>query len=182
MTKNGEGRQWNASNEASLPSLFNLELMLSCVMKRSQTSRYSMRGSERVVGGVDLFVWVHSYNAPLCPDCSASYGPILAYIPSRHPLHHQICSRATETGGPGPLHIFFFQAELGLLTEKGPSGDLVVRSTFPALENTGYVPSKNEHNPPVLGAEHHIYTHTVIVAFRALQKKCHLLRWHDVQV
>lgn len=83
--------------------------MLSCVMKRSQTSGYSMRGSDRV-GGWCGFVWVHSYNAPLCLDCSASYGPILAHIPSRHPLHHQICSRATETGGGLGLCIFLLSS------------------------------------------------------------------------
>lgn len=125
--------------------------MLSCVMKRSQTSGYSMRGSDRV-GGWCGFVWVHSYNTPLCLDCSASYGPILAHIPPP-PSPPDMLQGYRNRGGAWASAYFSFQAQLGLLREKGPSGDLVVKSTFPALENTSYVPSKNEHHPPVLGAE-----------------------------
>lgn len=49
-----------ASNEASLPSLFNLELMLSCVMKRSQTSGCCMKDREFAVGGADLCESTHT--------------------------------------------------------------------------------------------------------------------------
>lgn len=56
---------------------------------------------QRLCSGWCGFVWVHSYNASLCLDCSASYGPILAHIPGRHPFHHQICSRATGMGWEG---------------------------------------------------------------------------------
>lgn len=58
--------------------------MLSCVMKRRKTWRYRIRGSEKGCGWCG-FVWVHSHNDPLCLECSASYGPILAHIPSESP-------------------------------------------------------------------------------------------------
>lgn len=112
MKENGEGSLWNTSNEGSFPRLFNIELMLSCVMTRSQTLRYSMRGSRKVSDGLCESTQRTSYNAPLCLDCSASYGPILPRIPLHHPPYHQICSGATETGGLGPLHISYFRLNL----------------------------------------------------------------------
>ncbi len=112
----GEGRRWNASNVASFPSLFNIELMLSCVMKRSQTLRYSARGSSVGCCG---FVWVHSYNAPLCLRRSASYGPILAHIPRHHPFTTRYAPGLQKLEEEAWVFLFFW-AELGLLREKGP--------------------------------------------------------------
>lgn len=124
----------NASNEASFPRLFNIELMLSGVIKRSQTWRYSLKGGEREGVGWCGLVWAHSHNAPLC---LRSHGPILPHIPRHHPLYHQICSRPAETGGPAPpshISLFFcfsfFELNSVSSEEKGPSGDLVVRSAF----------------------------------------------------
>lgn len=70
---------------------------------------------QRLCSGWCGFVWVHSYNASLCLDCSASYGPILAHIPSRHPFHHQICSKATGVGWEGVgycIFLSFFEENL----------------------------------------------------------------------
>lgn len=72
-----------------------------------------MRGSRKVSDGLCESTQRTSYNAPLCLDCSASYGPILPRIPLHHPPYHQICSGATETGGAWASAYFFFQAELG---------------------------------------------------------------------
>lgn len=146
VKENGEGRRRSASNEASFPSLFNIELMLSCAMKRSQTLRCSKRGSRGVSGGVGLCESTHTMPLSVW-TASASYGPILPHIPLHHPLYHQICSRATETGGPGTSAYFVFQAELSLLGEKGPSF---------LVWQTRLHPSKNEHHPPALGAGNHM--------------------------
>lgn len=142
MKENG-GRRRNTSNEASFPHLFNIELMLSCVMTRSQTLRYSTGGSRRVSDGLCESTQRTSYNAPLCLDCSASYGPILPHIPpSPTPLPPDML-RGYRNRGARASAYFFFQTQLSLLREKGPSGDLVVKSTFLALANTHILPRMN---------------------------------------
>lgn len=73
----------------SRPRLFNLELMLSWVIKTSQTSECRLKGRDFAVGGAD-FARVQSHNAPLCLDGSGSHGPVHVRIPSRHWVHHQI--------------------------------------------------------------------------------------------
>lgn len=121
--------------------------------------------------GVGLcgFLWVYSHNAPLCLDCSASYGPILPHIPRHHPLYHQICSRATETGGPGPLHISFFKLD----SSEKKAGLVTLWFNLPfLLWQTHLYPSKNEHYPPVLGAETHTHLDTH-VCIHVVHSLCH---------
>ena len=112
-------------------------------------------GSRRVSGGVGLCESTHT--KPL--SVSASYGPILPHIPRHHHPHHQICSRATGTGGPGPPHISSFQAGLGLLREKARLVTLWSDIPFLLRQSAPY-PSKKEHYPPVLGAEWNMHAHS----------------------
>lgn len=149
--ENWEGRRRNASNVASFPSLLNIELMLSCVMKRGQTLRYSMRWGAGGCRMMCWFVWVHSYNAPLCLNRSASYGPILPHIPRHHPLYHQICSGATETGGPGLCIFLFFLLLLSWTwSPQRPCLVTLWSNLGFLLWQTQVYPFKNECNPPVL--------------------------------
>lgn len=149
MKENGEGRQRNASNEASFSSLFNIELMLSCVMKSSQTLRYSTRGSRRVSGGVGLCESTHTMPLSVWTASPAMVRYSLTY-PRHHPLYHQICSRATETGRPGPLHISFFK--LASVSSEKKARLVTLWSNLPFL----LWHTKNEHYPPVLGTENHM--------------------------
>lgn len=121
----------------SRPRLFNLELMLSWVIKTSQTSECRLKGRDFAVGGAD-FARVQSHNAPLCLDGSGSHGPIHVRIPRRHPVHHQICPRAAEMGWAEVglcifLFFFFFPFEEKDLGCSGLFDDFVVKCT---LNNT----------------------------------------------
>lgn len=132
MKENREGGRRNASNEASFPSLFNIELMLSCVMKRSQTLRYSTRGSRRVSGGVGLCESTHTMPLSVWTAQPTMVRFSLTY-PVTTPFTTRYAPGLQKRGGPG-LCIFLFSSWTP--QRKGPSGDLVVKSTFPALANT----------------------------------------------
>lgn len=108
--------------------------MLSCDEEKLDVE-VQYEGEQEGVGWCG-FVWVHSYNAPLCLDRSASYGPILPHIPPSPPPLPPDMLQGYRNRGARASAYFFFQAGLGLLRENGPSGDLVVKSTFPALAHT----------------------------------------------
>lgn len=104
-------------------------------MKKSRTHEVQWEGKREGVGCCG-FVWVHSHNAPLCVGCSAGYGPILPHIRPQQPLHHQICSGATETARPPQISFLFFK--LVPSERKGPPGDLVVKSRLSCSGNHVY--------------------------------------------
>lgn len=110
MKENREGGRRNASNEASFPSLFNIELMLSCVMKRSQTLRYSTRGSRRVSGGVGLCESIHTMPLSVWTAQPAMVRFSLTY-PVTTPFTTRYAPGLQKRGGPGPLHISFFKLD-----------------------------------------------------------------------
>ena len=109
--------------------------MLSCVMKRSQTSRYSTRGSRRVSGGAGLSESTHTMPLSVWTTQAAMVWYSLTY-PVTTPFTTRYAPGLQKQGvGGGPLHISFFKLNLVSSEKKGLSSDLVVKSAFPALAN-----------------------------------------------
>lgn len=106
MKGSGEGRRRSTSNKTSFPSLFNIELMLSCVMKRSQTLRYSTGGSGRVSGGVGLCESTHTMPLSVWTAQPAMVRYSLTY-PVTTPFTTRYAPGLQKQGGPG-LRIFLF--------------------------------------------------------------------------
>lgn len=108
--------------------------MLSCVMKRSQTSRYSTRGSRRVSGGAGLSESTHTMPLSVWTTQAAMVRYSLTY-PVTTPFTTRYAPGLQKQGGGG-LCIFLFSSwTWSTQRKKGPSGDLVVKSAFPALAN-----------------------------------------------
>lgn len=124
--------------------------MLSCVMKRSQTSRYSTRGSRRVSGGAGLSESTHTMPLSVWTTQAAMVRYSLTY-PVTTPFTTRYAPGLQKQGGGGSAY-FFFQAELGLLREKKARLVTLWSNLLFLLWQTELHPSKNEHYPPVLGA------------------------------
>ena len=110
--------------------------MLSCVMRRGQTSRYSTGGSRRVSGGVGLCESTHTMPLSVWTTQAAMVRYSLTY-PVTTPFTTRYAPGLQKRWGGG-LCIFLFSSwtwSPQRKKKKGPSGDLVVKSAFPALAN-----------------------------------------------
>ena len=143
--------------------------MLSCVMRRGQTSRYSTGGSRRVSGGVGLCESTHTMPLSVWTTQAAMVRYSLTY-PVTTPFTTRYAPGLQKQWGGGASAYFFFQAELGLLREKKKKARLVTlwSNLLFLLWQTELHPSKTEHYPPVLGTWNH------------MKRTCTLARTHVV--
>lgn len=93
--------------------------MLSCVMKRSQTSRYSTRGSRRVSGGAGLSESTHTMPLSVWTTQAAMVRYSLTY-PVTTPFTTRYAPGLQKQGGGGALHISFFKLNLVYSEKKRP--------------------------------------------------------------